>query len=123
MSIVLFINVLTVESPPPPSPPFIGRMQLALYVLSFLSPRDLTRAAQTCRCGRVLAEDNLLWREKCREAGIDDVRDTLNKRRLRGSAHHHHPTINCSLSTASGSNQVTSIVTPSPWKVFFNFLD
>ncbi|EFX81440.1 hypothetical protein DAPPUDRAFT_50336 [Daphnia pulex] len=47
--------------------------ELALYVLSFLTPRDLTRAAQTCRCWRVLAEDNLLWREKCREAGIDDV--------------------------------------------------
>lgn len=43
--------------------------QLALYVLSFLEPRDLLRAAQTCRYWRVLAEDNLLWREKCREEG------------------------------------------------------
>jgi F-box/WD-40 domain protein 7 len=65
--------------------------ELALYVLSFLTPRDLTRAAQTCRCWRVLAEDNLLWREKCREAGIDDVRDTLNKRRLRKSSHYSSP--------------------------------
>ena len=46
--------------------------QLALYVLSFLSPRDLLRAAQTCRYWRVLAEDNLLWREKCREEGVDE---------------------------------------------------
>ena len=47
-------------------------LQLALYVLSFLGPRDLLRAAQTCRYWRVLAEDNLLWREKCREEGIDE---------------------------------------------------
>ena len=46
--------------------------QLALYVLSFMEPRDLLRAAQTCRYWRVLAEDNLLWREKCREEGIDE---------------------------------------------------
>ena len=93
--------------------------ELALYVLSFLTPRDLTRAAQTCRCWRVLAEDNLLWREKCREAGIDDVRDTLNKRRLRGSS--HHPPLNCGLSSPSGSNQNTApIITPSPWKASLN---
>uniref|UniRef100_A0A8C4WYC4 F-box/WD repeat-containing protein 7 n=1 Tax=Eptatretus burgeri TaxID=7764 RepID=A0A8C4WYC4_EPTBU len=45
--------------------------ELALYVLSFLEPRDLLRAAQTCRYWRVLAEDNLLWREKCREEGLE----------------------------------------------------
>lgn len=44
-------------------------LQLALYVLSFLEPRDLLRAAQTCRYWRILAEDNLLWREKCRDVG------------------------------------------------------
>ena len=87
--------------------------ELALYVLAFLSPRDLTRAAQTCRCWRILAEDNLLWREKCREAGIDDVKDTLNKRRLRGSSHHSN-----TLSSPSGSNQSPPpVITPSPWKV------
>lgn len=47
--------------------------ELALSVLSFLEPRDLLRAAQTCRSWRFLAEDNLLWREKCKEAGIDRV--------------------------------------------------
>jgi len=46
--------------------------ELALYVLSFLGPRDLLRAAQTCRYWRILAEDNLLWREKCREEGVDE---------------------------------------------------
>lgn len=43
--------------------------QLALYVLSFLEPKDLLQAAQTCRYWRILAEDNLLWREECREEG------------------------------------------------------
>ena len=37
-----------------------------------MEPRDLLRAAQTCRYWRVLAEDNLLWREKCREEAIDE---------------------------------------------------
>merc|ERR1719278_1892568 len=46
--------------------------ELALYVLSFLKPRDLLNAAQTCWYWRILAEDNLLWREKCREAGLGD---------------------------------------------------
>ncbi|KAL5013000.1 hypothetical protein ScPMuIL_011551 [Solemya velum] len=47
--------------------------ELALYVLSFLDPKDLLRAAQTCRYWRILAEDNLLWREKCREeTNIDE---------------------------------------------------
>ncbi len=47
--------------------------QLALYVLSFLEPKDLLQAAQTCRYWRILAEDNLLWREKCREEGESQV--------------------------------------------------
>jgi len=54
--------------------------ELALYVLSYLEPRDLLRAAQTCRYWRVLAEDNLLWREKCREAGLRDCRDSFRRR-------------------------------------------
>lgn len=33
--------------------------ELALYVLSFLEPRDLLRAAQTCKCWQILCEDNL----------------------------------------------------------------
>lgn len=55
-------------------------LQLALYVLSFLEPRDLLRAAQTCRYWRILAEDNLLWREKCKEAGTSDFMEVLNVR-------------------------------------------
>ncbi|CAH0546131.1 unnamed protein product [Brassicogethes aeneus] len=47
--------------------------ELALNVLSFLDPRDLLRAAQTCRSWRFLADDNLLWKEKCKQAGIDDM--------------------------------------------------
>lgn len=43
---------------------------MALYVLSYLDPKDLLKAAQTCHSWRFLAEDNLLWREKCLKAGI-----------------------------------------------------
>lgn len=46
--------------------------ELALSVLSFLEPRDLLRAAQTCRSWRFLADDNLLWKEKCKEAGVEE---------------------------------------------------
>lgn len=52
---------------------FINLFQLALYVLSFLEPRDLIRASQTCRYWRTLAEDNLLWREKCQEEGLSEA--------------------------------------------------
>ncbi|XP_022693761.1 F-box/WD repeat-containing protein 7-like isoform X2 [Varroa jacobsoni] len=47
--------------------------ELALHVLGFLEPRDLLRAAQTCHAWRVLAEDNILWRAKCREQGIESL--------------------------------------------------
>ncbi|KAL1518386.1 hypothetical protein ABEB36_002017 [Hypothenemus hampei] len=47
--------------------------ELALKVLSFLEPRDLLRAAQTCHSWRILADDNLLWKEKCKEAGIEEI--------------------------------------------------
>lgn len=51
-------------------------------MLSFLRPRDLLRAAQTCQYWRILCEDNLLWREKCREAGIEDL-DQMRRQRFR----------------------------------------
>merc|ERR1719513_416518 len=64
--------------------------ELALYVLTYLEPRDLLRAAQTCRYWRVLAEDNLLWREKCKEAGVSDNVSLSNlfspKRKAKSSA-------------------------------------
>lgn len=63
---------------------------MALYVLSFLEPQDLLRAAQTCQTWRFLAEDNLLWREKCREAGID-VREVLGRRRQRSNGNMSSP--------------------------------
>ena len=59
--------------------------ELSLYVLSYLDPKDLLRAAQTCRYWRILCEDNLLWREKCREEGLLEDNETivdLFKRRL-----------------------------------------
>ncbi|XP_067948021.1 F-box/WD repeat-containing protein 7-like isoform X2 [Watersipora subatra] len=45
--------------------------ELALYVLSFLTPKDLLRAGQTCQYWRMLTEDTLLWRAKCKESGAD----------------------------------------------------
>lgn len=41
--------------------------ELALYVLSFLEPKDLSNAARTCRYWRILGDDNLLWKEKCHD--------------------------------------------------------
>ncbi|XP_043224950.1 F-box/WD repeat-containing protein 7-like isoform X2 [Amphibalanus amphitrite] len=55
--------------------------ELALHVLSFLPAGDLLRAAQTCRSWRQLAEDNLLWREKCRELQVDDPQELIAFRR------------------------------------------
>uniref|UniRef100_A0A336JZJ6 CSON008468 protein n=1 Tax=Culicoides sonorensis TaxID=179676 RepID=A0A336JZJ6_CULSO len=46
--------------------------ELALQVLSYLGPKDLLRAAQTCRSWRYLADDNLMWKQKCKEVGILD---------------------------------------------------
>lgn len=46
--------------------------ELALHVLSFLTPRDLLVAAQTCRTWRVLCDDIVLWREKCQQCVIND---------------------------------------------------
>ncbi|XP_010863387.1 F-box/WD repeat-containing protein 7 isoform X1 [Esox lucius] len=57
--------------------------ELALYVLTFLEPRDLMRAAQACSYWRILAEDNLLWREKCREDGIDEPLVVKRRQTLR----------------------------------------
>lgn len=47
--------------------------ELALHVLSFLEPKDLLVAAQTCRTWQILCEDSLLWKEKCKECGIDET--------------------------------------------------
>ncbi|XP_074650362.1 F-box/WD repeat-containing protein 7-like isoform X2 [Tubulanus polymorphus] len=60
--------------------------ELALYVLSFLEPKSLLNAAQTCQYWRILAEDNLLWREKCREERIDESLVFGNKLRRKNPA-------------------------------------
>jgi len=52
---------------------FLLPKELALYVLSYLEPENLLSAAQTCRYWRILAEDNLMWRRKCEEAGLDSM--------------------------------------------------
>lgn len=50
--------------------------EIALYIMSFLSPKDLCQAAQTCRSWRTVCEDNRLWREKCKEEGLLDDEQT-----------------------------------------------
>jgi len=57
--------------------------ELALTVLNHLEPRDLLRAAQTCQYWRILAEDNLLWREKCREAGLMNCKYVRKREHLK----------------------------------------
>lgn len=60
--------------------------ELALHVLAYLEPKDLLRAAQTCRSWRFLADDNLLWKEKCKSAGIiSDVHPDKPKRGRTGN--------------------------------------
>ncbi|XP_032457657.1 F-box/WD repeat-containing protein 7 isoform X4 [Nasonia vitripennis] len=78
--------------------------ELALSVLTFLEPRDLLRAAQTCRSWRFLADDNLLWKEKCRAAGIDNLKDLPRRKNSKCGA------ANCTVSSAATMNSV------SPWK-------
>ncbi|KAJ8688401.1 hypothetical protein QAD02_024196 [Eretmocerus hayati] len=76
--------------------------ELALSVLAFLEPRDLLRAAQTCRSWRFLADDNLLWKDKCRTAGIDDLKD-LPKRKS-------------SKSNSAMTGTAAFMTATSPWK-------
>lgn len=58
--------------------------ELALHVLSYLEPKDLLRAAQTCRSWRFLADDNLLWKEKCKQACIITKTSLLSEKPKRG---------------------------------------
>lgn len=58
--------------------------ELALQVLSYLEPKDLLRAAQTCRSWRFLADDNLLWKVKCKQAGIITKSSSLSDKPKRG---------------------------------------
>ncbi|XP_037953879.1 F-box/WD repeat-containing protein 7 [Teleopsis dalmanni] len=58
--------------------------ELALQVLSYLEPKDLLRAAQTCRSWRFLCDDNLLWKEKCRKSQV--LSETRTDRPKRGRA-------------------------------------
>ncbi len=101
--------------------------QLALYVLSFLEPHDLLRAAQTCRYWRILAEDNLLWREKCREESITSTSlstspvppvTAVSRVRRRTSSLSSTSTI-ASISSLSSSNNSQNGPSKSPWKALY----
>lgn len=59
--------------------------EIALYIMSFLTPKDLCQAALTCRSWRTVCEDNRLWREKCSEEGLlydNQALEDLFKRRI-----------------------------------------
>lgn len=55
--------------------------ELALAVLKFLEPQDLLRAAQTCQSWKSLANDDLLWKAKCKRVGIIKLDDIPTRRR------------------------------------------
>ena len=94
-------------------------------MLSFLEPKDLLRAAQTCRYWRILAEDNLLWREKCKEEGITP--NTLStspilpqasaSRVRRKSSTYSLASVTSSLS--SGSSMNGDMPAKSQWKALY----
>lgn len=99
--------------------------ELALYVLSFLEPKDLLRAAQTCRYWRVLCEDNLLWREKCREEGLLDDHETIadlfrrrvhNKRCPSPSLSQSGPSAGAASTSTSHNATAATTFTPSEYK-------
>ncbi|CAB0029609.1 unnamed protein product [Trichogramma brassicae] len=66
--------------------------ELALCVLSFLEPKDLLRAAQTCRSWQFLADDNLLWKAKCRREGITEIKEQPKRKVKYSSPANCHPT-------------------------------
>lgn len=80
--------------------------ELAFYVLCFLGPKDLVQAAQTCKYWRILCDDNLLWKEKCSEYGIDDEPVFLSKSTRRKNSSGNH-------------NRLSLSVCPSPYKKMF----
>lgn len=63
--------------------------ELALQVLSYLAPKDLLRAAQTCKSWRALCDDNLLWKEKCKQLNISIESSTNRPKRAHGKCIHH----------------------------------
>ena len=69
---------------------YFPMLQLALYVLSFLSPKDLLRAGQTCQYWRTLTEDTLLWKQKCKESGADLGSFSIITRSVSRSASMHY---------------------------------
>lgn len=85
---------------------------IALYIMSFLKPKDIGQAAQTCRSWRVVCEDNRLWREKCKEEGLLEDEQALNvlfRRRILNSHARQEKLV----------NEVLSSVPRSEWKAAY----
>lgn len=97
--------------------------EIALYIMSFLEPKDLCQAAQTCRSWQTVCEDNILWREKCKEEGLLDDQQTLDalikKRLVRKHDKQEKLVTEFLNSSSSTSSDATSIVPKSEWKLTY----
>uniref|UniRef100_A0A914BVR0 F-box domain-containing protein n=1 Tax=Acrobeloides nanus TaxID=290746 RepID=A0A914BVR0_9BILA len=76
--------------------------EISLYILSFLSPSDLSNAAQICHYWKKLAEDTKLWKQKCQNLGLKEMFPP-SFRRYGGWESSPLPTVVMDLSTESTS--------------------
>ncbi len=96
-----------------------------------MEPKDLLQAAQTCRYWRILCDDSLLWKEKCREAGVGPfsaMTQRIHNRRGRGggsgtgSSSSNTPLLGMlgAVRVCPGaSDNTTCISSCEPWKAAF----
>uniref|UniRef100_A0A914VXT5 F-box domain-containing protein n=1 Tax=Plectus sambesii TaxID=2011161 RepID=A0A914VXT5_9BILA len=88
--------------------------EIAVQILSLLSPVDVAKAAAVCRRWRTISEDNKMWKEKCQEMGVP--LPGRNPRRQTGSCYirspykasylrHHHVQFNWRRSPSPLSRQ------------------
>lgn len=85
--------------------------ELALHVLSNLNPFDLMGCAQTCRTWRQLADDNLLWRQKCYEENITDCTKIIRK--------NFHTWESRQGPKSEDSGEISGLNHHSPWKAAY----
>ncbi|KAI1715995.1 WD domain, g-beta repeat domain-containing protein [Ditylenchus destructor] len=69
--------------------------ELSLKIINFLLPLDLMHAALSCKYWRSIAEDPLIWTEKCHQDGIKEMFPPLLNRQESWGA------INCRISPTS----------------------
>ena len=87
---------------------------LALNVLANLSPKDLMSCAQTCKAWRQLADDNLLWSQKCRNDRIEGK--SFSKNFLTNFFSECPPAIKQKYLSKKRFNLISGCNDHSPWK-------